>query len=951
MTSDTIFAEAIAIETEQQRAAFLDEACGSDPELRREVERLVCDHFRAGAFLERPAAQFCATVDEPTLSEAPGTVIGPYKLMEQIGEGGFGLVFIAEQHHPVRRKIALKVVKPGMDTRQVVARFEAERQALALMDHPNIARVLDGGATESGRPYFVMELVRGAPITQFCDDHRLTPRDRLGLFVSVCSAVQHAHQKGIIHRDLKPSNVLVTSHDGAPVVKIIDFGIAKAVGQKLTEKTLYTNFTQMVGTPMYMSPEQAGQSGLDVDTRTDIYSLGVLLYELLTGTTPFDRERFGTVPFDEVRRIIREEEPAKPSARISTIGAAAATASTNRQCDPRRLSRLVRGELDWIVMKCLEKDRTRRYESAGGLARDVERYLHDEPVLAGPPSAAYRLRKYARKYKTALAFSGTIAALLVGATGISIYFAVVAGREREHAKEQRLAAEANFTKALAAVDQMLTHVGDVQLANVPQMEPVRRKLLQDAQRFYQGFLRERGDSPVVRSEAARVYRRLGQIQVQLRQRDEGEESFKQAVLLVEKLLAESPGDPMLRNELGGIHSDLGAFYHTSQRWPQAEAAFQHAVALLGELDREQPTLLKNRRDLAKCHANMVFAYFQMGRPVQAEKAFHSGMTILDSLLAGDPKNPDYLLLRARCFQNVGIVYGSQGQSTNAEGAFQQALTIYQQLVRDHPDVVEYKKRLSQSHNNLGLFYSKARQFPKSRASYQQFLALNEELVRDPPKVVSYVVDLGAGYGNVAALIRHSDSPEESLEWSVRAIRTLEPVLEQDPRDVQARWSLFEAFVGRGLALHRLGRDEEAAKDWQRVVDLSAGQPHIRMRLARPAALARLGEHARAVAEVETLLAEGHTQGIDLLEYAEVHALSSAAAVNDMRLEQAERQTLADKYAGRAVDLLRKTHATSYFQDPDRLGHIKENKALDPIRSRPDFATLLAEVENQANSKP
>ena len=335
------------------------------------------------------------------MTEVPGTVIGPYKLLEQIGEGGFGVVFMAEQQRPVRRRVALKVIKPGMDTRQVIARFEAERQALALMDHPNIARVLDAGATESGRPYFVMELVRGIPLSEFCDQNRLTVGERLELFITVCHAVQHAHQKGIIHRDIKPNNVLVTLHDGTPVAKVIDFGVAKATGQQLTEKTLFTSFAQMIGTPLYMSPEQAEMSGLDVDTRSDIYSLGVMLYELLTGTTPFDQERMRTAGYDEVRRIIREEEPAKPSARISTLNRAATTVSANRKSDPSRLSQLFRGELDWIVMKALEKDRNRRYETAAAFAADVQRYLDDEAVEACPPSARYRFRKFARRNKAA----------------------------------------------------------------------------------------------------------------------------------------------------------------------------------------------------------------------------------------------------------------------------------------------------------------------------------------------------------------------------------------------------------------------------------------------------------------------------------------------------------------------------------------------------------------------
>jgi serine/threonine-protein kinase len=423
---DTIFCAAIAITSPEERSAYIANACGDDGQLRGRVEKLVSAHFRAGNFLEAPAVGLLAVGAEErqaareVIREGPGTVIGPYKLLEQIGEGGFGVVFMAEQMQPVRRKVALKVLKPGMDTRQVVARFEAERQALALMDHPNIAHVFDGGETTTGRPYFVMELVRGTPITDFCDQNDLPVRERLELFVSVCQAVQHAHQKGIIHRDLKPSNVMVTMHDDKAVVKVIDFGIAKATGQQLTDKTLFTNFAQMIGTPLYMAPEQAGQSGLDVDTRSDIYSLGVLLYELLTGTTPFDQERVRQASYDEMRRMIREEDPPRPSTRISTLGQAATTVSARRKSDPRRLSQLFRGELDWIVMKALEKDRNRRYETASAFAADVQHYLQDQPVLACPPSAWYRLRKYARRNKAGLALAVCLfstAAVLAGSFG------------------------------------------------------------------------------------------------------------------------------------------------------------------------------------------------------------------------------------------------------------------------------------------------------------------------------------------------------------------------------------------------------------------------------------------------------------------------------------------------------------------------------------------------------
>jgi WD40 repeat protein/serine/threonine protein kinase len=441
-----IFLEAVEHHECGQWADFVREAAAGDPLLMQRVDALLKAHGESNYMLDR--ARLPPTGDIPQPTEGPGTMIGPYKLLEQIGEGGMGLVFMAEQSQPVRRKVALKVLKAGMDTRQVVARFEAERQALALMDHPNIARVFDGGGTEAGRPYFVMELVKGVPITEFCDQNHLTPRQRLELFIPVCQAVQHAHQKGIIHRDLKPSNVLVSRHDTTPAVKVIDFGVAKALGQTLTDKTLFTGIAQMVGTPLYMSPEQAGMSDLDVDTRSDIYSLGVLLYELLTGSTPFTKERFKQAGYDEIRRIIREEEPPRPSTRLSESKDTLPSISAQRQTEPAKLTRLVRGELDWIVMKALEKDRNRRYETANGFAIDVQRYLADEPVLACPPSAAYRLRKFVRRNRGPVLAATVIVLLLIGGiVGTTLGLlqaqesAVKAGQDRDQANEARLAAQ------------------------------------------------------------------------------------------------------------------------------------------------------------------------------------------------------------------------------------------------------------------------------------------------------------------------------------------------------------------------------------------------------------------------------------------------------------------------------------------------------------------------------
>ncbi len=450
----SIFGRAQEIDSAAERAAFLDEACRANPDLRAEVEDLLLAMAGAGDFMERPAASGSVTVTHAPILEGPGTRIGPYKLLQQIGEGGMGVVYMAEQEQPVRRKVALKIIKPGMDSAQVIARFEAERQALAVMDHTNIARVFDAGTTDSGRPYFVMELVHGVPITAFCDENQLTPRERLELFVPVCQAIQHAHQKGIIHRDIKPSNVLVTMYDDRPVPKVIDFGVAKAIEQRLTERTLFTQFGALVGTFEYMSPEQAEMNAFGVDTRSDIYSLGVLLYELLTGTTPLEKQRLRQAALGEMVRLIKEEEPPRPSVRLSGSGDLPKIAAA-RKTEPTRLSKLVRGEVDWIVMKCLEKDRTRRYESASGLAKDVERYLHDEPVEACPPSAGYRLKKFARKHRTALAVAAGFLFLLVADVIVSTWQAAVARRADERARVEARRAAAAAAEALRERDLAL----------------------------------------------------------------------------------------------------------------------------------------------------------------------------------------------------------------------------------------------------------------------------------------------------------------------------------------------------------------------------------------------------------------------------------------------------------------------------------------------------------------
>jgi WD40 repeat protein/serine/threonine protein kinase/tetratricopeptide (TPR) repeat protein len=433
--NEAIFHAARDIPDPDCRQNYIREACGGDEARIAHVEALLAVADAPDTLLDRPAWSDPVAITDRPATESPGTVIGPYKLIEQIGEGGMGTVWMAQQTEPVKRLVAVKLIKAGMDSKQVIARFEAERQALAMMDHPNIARVLDAGATPERRPYFAMELVKGIPITRYCDGQRLSVRERLELFVPVCQAVQHAHQKGVIHRDLKSSNVLVAPYDGIPVVKVIDFGVAKAVGQPLTERTLVTGLGAVVGTLEYMSPEQAELNNLDIDTRSDIYSLGVLLYELLTGTTPLLKKRLATAAFSEVLRIIRDEEPPRPSTRLSTTEELPSIAA-NRGAEPSKLRGLVRGELDWIVMKALEKDRSRRYETANGLAADLRRYLDDEPVQACPPSARYRLGKFVRRNKVGLLAAGLIAMAMLATVGLLAVSNALVRREMRRTDEK-----------------------------------------------------------------------------------------------------------------------------------------------------------------------------------------------------------------------------------------------------------------------------------------------------------------------------------------------------------------------------------------------------------------------------------------------------------------------------------------------------------------------------------
>jgi non-specific serine/threonine protein kinase/serine/threonine-protein kinase len=723
-----IFNTARRIQDARACRLYLEQACGDNLALRERVEALVRIHQADAGFLETPAAAAVALCD--TVSERAGTQIGPYQLTEQIGEGGFGAVFMAEQRRPVRRKVALKVIKPGMDTRQVVARFEAERQALALMDHPNIARVLDVGETESGRPYFVMELVNGLPLTTFCDEHQLSLRQRLALFVTVCQAVQHAHQKGIIHRDLKPTNVLVTEYDGQSVPKIIDFGVAKALGEQLTEKTLETGFGGIIGTLQYMSPEQAEFASRDIDTRADIYSLGVLLYELLTGTTPLTTEEVERTPVTEVLRIIREDDPPRPSTRLAGSKETLVARLGRTKSEPSRLRHEVDADLDWIVMKALEKDRNRRYDTASGLARDIERYLNDEPVEACPPSALYRLRKLARRYKTTLATVSAFAAVLLVATVISIVLAVRAmdaerqARAEQHnalaerdakeiarqeavAQKQRADAEAAVATAVSTFLQR-DLLGQADIANQASGEERKkditvRELLDRAARGIEGKF-----SGQETTEAA-IRQTLGDAYSALARYSEAEKHLLRSLKLrKDKLSADSPDTLATMNSLAGVYAARG-------EEPKADSLYTEV------LDARRRILGAAHRDTLQTMNDYGSLEISRGHYNRAESLFREAVELTTS----SGQVPD-----CESVNNLGVAYLCLGRFKEAEPLLKQALAGFRErLGSDHPQTLI-------ASNNLAGCYMELRRYADAEPLYQEvFKIRTAALGADHPKTL------------------------------------------------------------------------------------------------------------------------------------------------------------------------------------------------------------------------
>ncbi|MFO1031018.1 MAG: serine/threonine-protein kinase [Planctomycetota bacterium] len=818
----------------EARGAFLDEACAGDEPLRRRLQAMLAGADDA-RFLSEPTGQLPAAANAPAdradVAEAPGSRIGPYKLLQQIGEGGFGVVFLAEQTEPVQRRVALKVLKLGMDTRQVVARFEQERQALAMMEHPNIARALDAGATSSGRPYFVMDLVKGQPIVAYCDQNRLPIAERLELFAQVCAAVQHAHGKGVIHRDLKPNNVLVTTIDGRPQAKVIDFGIAKATSQKLTEKTLFTEHQQVIGTLQYMSPEQAAGS-LDIDTRTDVYSLGVMLYELLTGSTPFDEKTLGVAMLGELQRLIRDVDPPRPSTRLSAARETLAAIAAQRGVEPRRLGLLLRGDLDWIVMRALEKDRARRYETASDLAADVHRHLRGEAVIAAPPSAGYRLRKFVRRNRVlVLASAATGVTLLAGVIAFA-WQASIAASERDRAvtmqraadEQRRLAedharAEAAARRHAEAITRFVTqtlrsadpvHGGQQNTTIVDAMQKAVRMI--DA-----GVLR---DQPQVTADLLET---IAEVLTDHGRADEALPLAERA-LASTRALHRGPHTDTARSlrTLGYVKGQLG-------RHEEALAVDQEALAMLQQVpDRLDEALSTAQNNIATTLAHL-------GRFAEAEPIMRQALATTIQLVG--PESVEVATSKG----TLGGILEHLGQVEAAEALFREARSTLQQVPGDHPSKVSTSCSLGH------LLWSTGRA-AEAEPLFAEALAANRRMFAgDHPITTKCLANLAAAHEAQGQL----DAAEPLRREAVRMAQAL------FPGDHPLTAELLESLAD----LHRQQkRDAEALPPLQQAVGM-------RRRLGMDEALAdglgHLGKllfDLRRDAEAEPVLAEAVERG-------------------------------------------------------------------------------------------
>ena len=933
----TVFSEALERSDPADRAAFLDGVCRGNPELRRLVEELLAAHAGAGRFLEpgtavaarpepaaavphieaasaeRPARPEVATdeyradgsatdaaPDRPA-AEAGGTVIaGRYKLLQQIGEGGMGTVWMADQTEPVKRRVAVKLIRVERgQSKTILSRFEAERQAIALMDHPHIARLLDAGTTPDGSPFFVMELVKGVPLNDYCDEHKLDIRERLKLFTQVCSAVQHAHQKGIIHRDLKPSNILVESHDGKPVPKVIDFGLAKATsGIALSEHTLFTAFGSVMGTPLYMAPEQASFNAVDIDTRADVYALGVILYELLTGTTPITRETLKKAALDEMLRLIREQDAPTPSSRLSTVESAPAIAA-NRQMEPQKLGRFVKGELDWIVMKALAKERDRRYETASGFARDIERFLNNEAVAAGPPSASYRLRKFVKRNRgQVIAASLVLLALLAGIVGTTWGLVraerarrdeaaqrkvaeaerhkaeqseAQANLERTRAEGQRTRAESRETQAIDAVKRFRDAVAnEPELKNSPRLEGLRKRLLKEPLTFFKD-LRDRLQAdndtrPESLSRLAQASFDLGDLTKEIGDQQDALKAYRESLAIHQKLAGAHPTIAEYQLGLGNGYLNIAEVLRSTGELAAALKAFESASAIFQRLADANASVAGFRSRLAFSHYRRGAALRDMGRHSDSEAEIRQALALYQKLIDDNLADTQDLNDLGNSHGLLAAVKFDGGKLAQAEPEFRRALAIQQKLADDNPAVTNFRRALAQTHMNLSVVHDRSDKLAEAEAENRRALAIHQKLVDDNPAVSSFRDFLAWNHLNLGILLTVTDEQAEAKAELSQALEIYQKLIDDNPTVSHFREGLGNSHLFLGVVMMNSGKPVEAEAEYrralallQKLVDDSPTLTHSRMMLGYSyrqlgALLMNSGRLAESEAELRRALA-------------------------------------------------------------------------------------------------
>jgi serine/threonine protein kinase/Tfp pilus assembly protein PilF len=852
MNERELFLQALDIQDSAERAAFLDRACADQPALRAPVEQLLKAHELAGQFLDQPhpaagtGERTGTYATQSSEAQMAGMVIaGKYKLLQRIGEGGMGSVWMADQLEPVKRRVAVKLVSTEREgSHSILSRFEAERQAIALMDHPNIAKLLDAGATDqagassASRPFFVMELVKGVPLTEFCDEHKLSIPERLHLFMQICSAVQHAHQKGIIHRDLKPTNILVEMHDDKPVPKVIDFGLAKALsGQPLTEHTLFTGFGTVAGTPLYMAPEQAKFNAIDIDTRADIYALGVILYELLTGGTPIERATLKQAALDEILRVIRESEPPTPSKRLSTTQSKPSVAA-NRHTEAEKLGRFVKGELDWIVMKALAKERDRRYETANGFARDIDRFLNHEPVLAGPPSARYRLRKFVRRNRgQVMGASLVLLALLAGIAGTTVGLiraeqqrrvaeanemrateaAAAERRAREREAQERAKAEKARDRTREALDAMTSTITGDSLTTQKEISKDQKKFLTEVLKYYQEFAGEKSDDATSRSRTADAAFRVGLIESRLGRNEQAVGAFRMARDGYMRLTTEFPGVPAYRQGLAGSHGGLGSLLADLGKPSQAEEEYRKGLAIEEKLAAELPAVPEYRDGLAIIHNNLGNLLADLGRRSESEEVYRKALAIEEKLTAEFPAIPGYREELGNSHGSLGNLLRDLGQRSQAEEQYRKAMAIQEKLTEGFPAVPEYRKELGTSHNNLGVVLADLGRRSAAEEQYRKAIAIQEKLAGDFPGVPEYRKGLASSHSNLGSLLTELGRRPEAEEQYRKAMAIQEKLIAEFPGVPEYRKDLGTSYLSLGPLLADLGKRPKAEEQYRKAI--------------------------------------------------------------------------------------------------------------------------------------